>query len=1537
MIFRITRRTVGASLLAALLAASLPAWSATASPQEYQRLAKMVGRNDLRGHVEYLAGLGSRLTGTPGCEQAAAYIKKHFRSLGLRVESERYPITIPVTQGAAPSLTLPATGLTAPIYPLWPNSVRTCKLPPAGLTGPLVWGGAGELSDLDGKPLAGSIALLDFRCGSRWLNVARLGAKAILFMEPEEPVIRGEAESKYVSVPANIPRFWVPRATAIRLLARLETNPETQVHLRADVVWRKAQAENIVATIPGRDPKLRRQTVYISAYYDSMSIVPQLAPGAESACGIAAMLELAKVFAHNPPKRTVTFLATSGHFEAMQGMRAYLGRHLTELETGTWHHRPAKFLGLIPYRHDYRVRKLIHLMSTLDLSSRTSRVGIFYKGWYYDYREDIQRDFSGLGRAFRENGDKIAPALGRTAEDSCADGINPISGKPWRTFIPGKVALECEPYTLGGGQGVSFVTTDDTRSLVDTPFDLPEYVDFRNLEAQVDFLACSYFEFLNDPLAPLDEEPSFHKMTLNGGFGILSGRAVIFDPTKGLMPDTVVPGSLVTMRPGEGAQSVGKVIKQAYMGVRADVPQLVDDEGNFAFLGVPTVNAYGYKKGVFMDAYHLDPETGEIDYAPDLGESGNKAFAMEVVMTMGKKEATLVMFQCASLTIFDIVDPVNLLTLPDINVYNGNTDAVPRSFGYAISRPERWVSHVSDVGLIFAEPGANVKVTMGLGPGAPRLLLLNSTAKDPDGTGFVARGNRVVANTALQVAKDMWLLDDSRIAKLAKYRIINQNINNLHKEAAARIKTAEAALRCYDYSTFDGAARAAWGFESRAYPEVQTTTDDVVKGVLFYLALMLPFAFFLERLVFAFPDLKMQIVGTVGIFSAIFAIFRYIHPAFDITMNPLVILLAFIMLALALLVISLVVSKFEQRLKAIQTQMSGVHKADIGRMSVAFAAFSLGISNMRKRRARTLLTCITLVLLTFTVLSFTSVVQETRFNDRYSPGIPRYNGLMVRNAVWWPLEESAFRLLNDEFGGRPVPEGVQRPQDMKGKGRAVVGRAWYSPSLEGADEQSFIRLTCSKSEKFYNVRSAVGLSPEERYVTHPQDALRWGRWFNRGERYACIIPSAVAQTFGIKPEDIGRTQVQFAGMSLNLVGVLDTDKFRRVTDLDKEPLTPVDFIQMAKLQRSGQQQGAQGFQEYIHFSPDDCILIPYDLSLNMGAQLRSVAIDFVTRREVQNVLKDLMPRLGYNIYAGRMGVGPHHQGEIRRYSSISATSITGLSDLIFPILIAALIVLNTMLGSVYERVREIGIFSSIGLAPNHIGLLFLAEAFVFAILGAIFGYLIGQGTAKIITILNLLPGLYLNYSSLSAVASTTVVIATVILSTLYPARKASEVATPAIERRWKVPEPEGDDWRIPLPFAVTGEQASALNAFMSEWFHAYEEYSIGDFVTQNVESADIVTEHGKGYSLRLMTWLAPFDLGVSQRTELRTEPTQMEDVFEIYLILHRESGDVSSWKRVNRRFLNTLRKQFLIWRTLAAEERERYLTGPETAAEPASA
>ena len=320
----------------------------------------------------------------------------------------------------------------------------------------------------------------------------------------------------------------------------------------------------------------------------------------------------------------------------------------------------------------------------------------------------------------------------------------------------------------------------------------------------------------------------------------------------------------------------------------------------------------------------------------------------------------------------------------------------------------------------------------------------------------------------------------------------------------------------------------------------------------------------------------------------------------------------------------------------------------------------------------------------------------------------------------------------------------------------------------------------------------------------------------------------------------------------------------------------------------------------------------------MGGGLRSVAINFGSADKTKTELANLMPRLDLNIYAGE-GTQNH------RFSSIGASQTQGLLTIIIPLLIAGLIVLNTMLGSVFERVKEIAIFSSIGLSPANIAMLFIAEAVVYGIIGAVSGYLIGQGLAKIISVTHILPGLYLNFSSTSAELAIGLVIAVVLLSTIFPARKASQVATPSVDRTWKVPDPEGDVWKISLPFAVTGAQAQGINGFLTEWFRSYEEQSVGDFLTQGIRTGTRVTDQGVGYELTGRVWLAPFDLGVSQDLCLETVPTDLQDVFAVHLTLTRLSGDVSNWKRVNRRFLNVVRKQFLIWRTLSAEQRDRYL------------
>ena len=85
----------------------------------------------------------------------------------------------------------------------------------------------------------------------------------------------------------------------------------------------------------------------------------------------------------------------------------------------------------------------------------------------------------------------------------------------------------------------------------------------------------------------------------------------------------------------------------------------------------------------------------------------------------------------------------------------------------------------------------------------------------------------------------------SRLYK--RFGISSDRLDKLHQFANDYLARAETELLQNDYQQALKLARAAWGYESRAYPDVKQTGNDVVNGVMFYLALLMPFAYFMER------------------------------------------------------------------------------------------------------------------------------------------------------------------------------------------------------------------------------------------------------------------------------------------------------------------------------------------------------------------------------------------------------------------------------------------------------------------------------------------------------------------------------------------------------------------------------------------------------------------------------------------------------------------------------------------------------------------
>ncbi len=273
--------------------------------------------------VYRLSSLADRSTGTDGNQAAAAYIKERFEQLGFEtVGTQKF--AVPVIQDEKSTLSIPDRNLSIPIRSLRGNAVTPQTIPPPGIQAPLVYVGNGDLPDLNGKAIEGSIILMELESGKNWLSVADLGAQALIYVD------RGKSsrvlfEEKFELSPIQFPRFWMSFDRLQDLFPGFETKPAGRVveaiHLASKINWKNVIASNIYGIVPGTDPKLQEQAVMVEAFYDSTVWVAGLSPGADEACSVATLLYLARYLKDNPPQRTIILVATSGHAQTLAGMR----------------------------------------------------------------------------------------------------------------------------------------------------------------------------------------------------------------------------------------------------------------------------------------------------------------------------------------------------------------------------------------------------------------------------------------------------------------------------------------------------------------------------------------------------------------------------------------------------------------------------------------------------------------------------------------------------------------------------------------------------------------------------------------------------------------------------------------------------------------------------------------------------------------------------------------------------------------------------------------------------------------------------------------------------------------------------------------------------------------------------------------------------------------------------------------------------------------------------------------------------------------
>ena len=200
-------------------------------------------------------------------------------------------------------------------------------------------------------------------------------------------------------------------------------------------------------------------------------------------------------------------------------------------------------------------------------------------------------------------------------------------------------------------------------------------------------------------------------------------------------------------------------------------------------------------------------------------------------------------------------------------------------------------------------------------------------------------------------------------------------------------------------------------------------------------------------------------------------------------------------------------------------------------------------------------------------------------------------------------------------------------------------------------------------------------------------------------------------------------------------------------------------------------------------SRDDMITIPYTTAMR-----RLQGIDYIQSIDVRAVSSEALTSATSEIQEvlrnrHRIAPGAEDDFTVRNMSEIAETaasatqmmtvllgSIAGIS-----LLVGGIGIMNIMLVSVTERIREIGLRMAVGAREKDILLQFLSEAIVLSLMGGLIGIGVGVGASKLLKNIKMFASMKTVVSLDSVILAFGFAAAIGIFFGFYPARKASRL------------------------------------------------------------------------------------------------------------------------------------------------------------------
>ncbi len=835
------------------------------------------------------------------------------------------------------------------------------------------------------------------------------------------------------------------------------------------------------------------------------------------------------------------------------------------------------------------------------------------------------------------------------------------TGAP-ESYSVGEVANLTSPSSSFGAGGMTWATLDCVRERVDTPLDRFDRLDWDRLAPQIE----ATWSLLRRLADRTDFEQSFN---VQPKWRRVSGAIVDQSPGEPV-PRVPMGGYLTALSNGttRGGQVTytSRVIAE---GCRLDEFVFTGTDGVFHFDILPAGSVTPDRNPLMLHVVqsYLLADDGRITRAVDLNKVGK---SVRVDVNLNEPRTTprrAVVFTCDEANVLGLFDPRFLLNLPSGTVLDARRAGRPQRLNFALYQGQM---------SLLLEPGLRWQVVLRTGSTENRMALLNMDERILGGMtsreamkGFEL-GDPLPASPSEVASRDFDLLDARRLDDYRDAGITSEAIDEIHERTGRLRREAEQARLDDDGVGLYRASTLALSNEVRAYQAVRDLANDVVRAAIFLLLALVPFSFAMERLLFASPHVYRQLGGIVGIFTLMTAVLWSFHPAFRISNQPLMIIMAFAIIFMSLLVMSIVYQRFKSQLEEMRSGRAETSGARTSRGGLAVSAVRLGIANMRKRKLRTALTGVTVMLITFALLCFTSVSSYIGHKERNLDQAAPFTGLLIR--------QPQSRIM--------PPEALTSVQVAMHDAVRVVPRYWWCVPL-----QPQWRIHVRRGARTVDLYGALGLAPGEEAISGVHRVLPdWDRFLQRG---GCYLSTEAADQLGARA---GQT-VLVAGKELEIVGVFDINSMDNLRSMTGESLMPINYSALGQEQRDllasqNQEQivsemasgaGMEPDQQLPPLSSAVTLVLPADLVAALpGSQgtLRSIAVQTESLESARKAAEEMANRVAFPIYFGSP----------QSTHVIASTALTpqGPKSLLIMLVIAGLIIFNTMLNSIAERKKE---------------------------------------------------------------------------------------------------------------------------------------------------------------------------------------------------------------------------------------------------------